>query len=397
MAPGAYARASLLIALLAIPASLGCLGLGKGSFPVLRGERDVERHASARVSLVWHRVVNRGGKAPYRPIESASAALDPVGGRIYVGSTAGILHAFDAVGRPLFEYHADESIESAPALDAQRRVLYLGTGDGVLHAIDADTGTQKWKVEVGFPIDDTPLLMGDAVYLSSTENAVVAVSRKDGASLFSYKRPRGEDFTIRGRAGLALVDDVLLAGFDDGAVVALDASDGSVRWLYDTSNDLPEAHGKRPSFGDVDTTPTVIGRVVYVANFSAGLYRLDLDSGTVIWRDPELKGITSLVAAEKTLLMTSPSSGLVAWDTTQDRVLWRRPRERGTLSEPVVAEGDVVFYGESPGSFLAVDFLTGRELARIEGSEGFAAKAATAWNLAAVLGNGGTLYALRLE
>jgi outer membrane protein assembly factor BamB len=392
-----FARTAALLALFAIPTSLGCLGLGKGPFPVLRGEREIERYASPRVRLVWHRVVNRGGSAPYRPVETASATLDPVRGRIYIGSTAGFLYAYDARGRRLFEYHAEESIESAAALDPKGGLLYLGTADGMLHAIDAESGERKWKVDIGFPIEGTPLLAGDALYLVSAENAVVAVSRKDGASLFSYKRPRGEDFTIRGRAGLTLVDDMILAGFDDGAIVALDANDGSVRWLYDTSDDLPEARGKRPSFGDVDTTPVVIDRVVYAASFSAGLYRLDLDNGSVIKRDPERKGITNLLAVEKTLLMTSPSAGLVAWDTTQDRELWRRPRERGALSEPIVTEGDIVLYGESPGSFLAVDFMTGEELARIEGSEGFAARASAAWNLAAVLGNGGTFYTLKVD
>src|SRR5690606_10913879 len=121
--------------------------------------------------------------------ESAAPALDPVRGRIYVGSTAGILYAYDAEGRQIFEYRAEQSIESAPAIDGSSGLLYLGTGDGTLHAIDAETGEPKWKVELGFPIDDTPLLAGDALYLSTSDNAVFAVSRKDGSSLFSYKRP----------------------------------------------------------------------------------------------------------------------------------------------------------------------------------------------------------------
>lgn len=392
-----HARTALLVALVATSGSVGCLGLGKGPFPVLTDERVQGKKSSPRVRLAWHRVVNHGGKAPYRPVESASPALDPARGRIYVGATNGALLAFDAQGRQLFSHHIEESIEAEPALDAKRRVLYVGTGDGKLRAIHADTGALLWDADVGFPLDGAPLLAGDALYFATTDDGVVAVSKKDGATLFSYRRPRSEDFHIRGRSGLTLVGDLLLAGFDDGAIVALDASDGSVRWLYDTSNDLPDTRGKRPSFGDVDTTPVVIDGVVYAASFSAGLYKLDLESGSVLDRDPTKKGVTSLVAVDKTLLVVSPNTGLVAIDTTQDKVLWTRPRERGALSTPVCTETGVVLYGETPGSFVAVDLYTGRELARLESSEGFSAKAATAWNLAAVLSNSGTLYTFAIE
>ena len=170
-----------------------------------------------------------------------------------------------------------------------------------------------------------------------------------------------------------------------------------MRWLFDSSADLPETPGKRPSFGDVDTTPVIIDGVVYAANFSGGLYEIDLESGSVLGRDPDRKGVTHLRVAEKTLLMTSSSAGLVAFETTQRRELWRRPRERGELSEPVVTEKQIVLYGESPGSFFAVDLHTGAELARVEGSAGFSARASTAWDLAAVLGNGGTLYTFAVD
>lgn len=385
-----------LLALLMTVSLSGCLGGGTSEFPILRAGREIEFRASNRVELAWTRVVNRGASSPYKPVEMASAALDVEHQRIYIGSAAGFLYAYNAIGKKLFEYEAGAPIDSAPAYDAGSGRVFLGTGDGYLHALDAATGAVVWKVNLEYPLIGTPLILGDALYIATSDNGVVAASKETGASLFGYRRPPAEDFTIKGRAGLLVYEDYLITGFDDGAIVAIDRRDGSAVWEYDTSNDIEDDGSKRPTFADVDTTPVLVGNELFVASFNAGLYRLNPMNGSVIARDAAAKGITDIQLHEEFLLITSKSAGLVVRDTVTDDVVWRRLSERGAISPPTVTETGVVFYGETPGSLLAIDLKTGVELARIESGEGFSARAATQSDLVAVLSNAGHFYAFKL-
>ena len=371
--------------------------MGTGEFPILRAEREIEYRSSNRIALAWSRVVNRGASAPYRPVEIASAALDVRHQRIYIGSAGGFLYAYNAIGKKLFEYEAGAAIDAAPAFDAESSRLFLGTGDGYLHAIDAANGALLWKVNLEYPLIGTPLILGDALYLATSDNGVVATSKATGEALFSYRRPPAEDFTIKGRAGLLVFEDYLITGFDDGAIVALDRRDGSPIWEYDTSADIEDDGSKRPIFADVDTTPVIVGGELLVASFNAGLYRLNPQNGSVISRDAAAKGITDIQLSGDFLLITSKSDGIVVHDTVTNDEAWRRPSERGAISPLTIAEGDILFYGETPGSFLAVDLKTGAELARIEGGEGFSAPAATSADFVGVLSNAGHFYAFKLS
>lgn len=370
--------------------------MGTGDFPVLRGEREIEHRASNRLTLAWTRVVNRGASAPYRPVEIASAALDVEHQRIYIGSAAGFLYAYNAIGKRLFEYEAGAPIDAAPAFDEGLGRLFLATGDGSLHALDAASGALLWKVDLEYPLIGTPLIVGDALYIPTSDNAIVAASKATGEALFSYRRPPAEDFTIKGRAGILLYEDYLITGFDDGAIVAIDRRDGSAVWEYDTSADIEDDGSKRPTFADVDTTPIIVGDELWVASFNAGLYRLNPSNGSVIARDAEAKGITDIQLSGDFLLITSKDRGIVAYDIVTRDEAWDRPSERGAISPLTIAEGEIVLYGETPGSFLAVDLKTGKELARIEGGEGFSAQAATSADFVGVLSNAGHFYAFKL-
>ncbi|MBW2548107.1 MAG: PQQ-binding-like beta-propeller repeat protein, partial [Deltaproteobacteria bacterium] len=83
---------------------------------------------------------------------------------------------------------------------------------------------------------------------------------------------------------LLLEDGRLYAGFTDGAVAAINPADGRLFWEVETSVDVEIRPGNVPQFLDVDTTPVLLQGTLYIASFTAGLYALDADSGTVEWR-----------------------------------------------------------------------------------------------------------------
>ncbi|MBC7172498.1 MAG: PQQ-binding-like beta-propeller repeat protein [Polyangiaceae bacterium] len=336
-------------------------------------------------------------RGAYVPVESASAALDAQNDRIYQGTTQGVLYVFDSAGRQRGRYDAGGAIEASPAIDSARRQMYLPVVDGTIHALDASTLELKWKEDVGFAVRNTPVLTDDALYIVTETDQVNALAREDGAVLWTYRRPPGEQFSVAGQAGLTLVDGRIYTGFSDGVVVALDASDGAVLWEADTSEDVEEVDSNRPSFADVDVTPVVSGDQVYVASYAAGLYALSRTNGSVEWRDRDRRAIVKLADAGRWLIVLSATDGISAIDRTTRETIWKRPIERGSpTSVRVMEENALLLYGESRGGLLALTVREGREVGRLEAGHGFTAQAAVLDGLGAILSNSGSLFVFRV-
>ena len=386
-------RVALLATLLV---ASGCGQLSGSGFGWIDG-RGVDRNPSSRtVHLRWrHRIASVASEA-FVPVERARAALDPANDRIYVGSSAGQLYAMTATGGRIYTYDAGGGIAAEPALDVANDELYLPTEDGVVHRLVASTGEVTWRVEVGGAVSQTPLLTEDALYIITDNDVIVALDREDGEALWRYRREAPEGFYISEHAGMTLTEGHLLAAFTAGIVVSLDPADGALRWERDTSLELEPGPDGPPRFADVDTTPLVLDGVVYIASFAGGVFELELESGTVRWRDEELTGVTAIVrATSRLLLLSSGDLGVVCIDRVEHTVLWRKRLPRGAPGRPMVA-GDLVLFGESQGGFVTLDLSSGQELGRLESQHGFNATAAIADGRGFILGNGGTLYAFAL-
>jgi len=258
-------------------------------------------------------------------------------------------------------------------------------------------GKILWRKEGDAAIRQRPVLLPDAVLVITEEDSIEAFSRADGRLLWRYAREPLEGFLVAGHSGLTLTEDHrVLAGFNDGLVVALDALDGSVKWERNTSLEVPETEPGRPRYIDVDTTPAVIGEQVFVASFGGGLYALDLNNGSVIWREPDWTGITSLVATpDGALILVSADRGVVRFDANARAAEWVKELERGSFGVPELFDGMVVV-GDSRGSLVALDAQSGDELGRLDSGHGFVARAKLLDGYGYVVTNGGVLHSMHV-
>jgi len=388
-------RAHVVVALCLCAGSItGCGGGGaeSWSFGWFGSEHDRRYAGHGPMRVQWSERLTEEHEGPYLPVERAVAQLDPASDRVYVGSTAGFLYAMGPAGGRVYRYDAGGAIESQPALDTERDELYFGTEQGDVHALRASDGQLRWRDNVGGPIRQAPVLSEDAVYVVTDSDVVAAFAREDGAPLWSYSREAPEGFSITEHAGLVLAEGNVLTGFTDGVVVALDATDGRIVWERDTAVEVDTEDSAAPRFVDVDTTPVVVAGEVYVASFAGGVYALDRTSGTVLWHDSSLTGVTAIEATAEYLVMSSADEGVVALGLDDREVRWRHPIERGSPSAPTIT-GDQVLVGASNGPFLALALDSGQEQGRFEAGHGFSAPAAARGGLGFVVSNGGSLFA----
>ncbi len=193
------------------------------------------------------------------PIRSGfyGSALTAIAGTIVVDVWPdGRLFAFDAAtGAVRWSVAMPDDHQSHAVLVGD--AVYVTTTNGTVHCVDALTGAARWSnrlvQRVGYLT--SPTLAAGKVYVSLDDAHVYALSARTGARLWTAD-------TADNVEGSPLVaDGVVYAGADDGRLYAFDAATGRPRGTVHP--------------GIVGTTPVVSGGVVYVGTLDGRIYAYD--------------------------------------------------------------------------------------------------------------------------
>jgi len=316
-------------------------------------------------------------------------------------------------------------------------VFYLDNQDGqeTAHAVDAATGKPLWSAALDAVHQDgqsapgprcTPVADGDRVYVQSCRGELRCLGAADGKTLWrvNYVKDFGAVFigesgpaagaSRHGYAGPPLVDgNRLLAGVggrDGASVVCFDKSDGRVLWK--SQNDVPgysgpvvatiagvrqvvsftseaviglDAADGRPlwraavktSLGRHVTTPVVVGDMVMVASYQAGLIGLRVSrqgDGLAAERAWTLRGLAvnfaSPVAIGPYLYGIGPMNTLFCVDVRTGEKAWAEERSfgdavrTGYASFLVMGESLLILTDQGQLMLVAVDPKGGRLISR---------------------------------
>jgi polyvinyl alcohol dehydrogenase (cytochrome) len=215
---------------------------------------------------------------------TASSQPAVFGGRVFVGSDPGGMHALDLDSGCLYwKYDAEAGVRSAAVVarvaeNPARYAVVFGDLNAFVYALDAQTGAVIWKVRadehVSARITGGPAVSGSRVFVpvSSFEEGPAA-------------RPNYPCCTFR------------------GSVVALDAATGKTMWQTFMIAEKPQMVGKnaagtplwKPAGVGVWSTPTIdlARNTIYVgtgnsytapaAPMSDSIVALDIDTGAIRW------------------------------------------------------------------------------------------------------------------
>jgi len=204
-----------------------------------------------------------------------------VGGRVFIGTARSRVHSLDAkTGCSYWSFDTSAAVRSAPVLGriADRNVVFFGDRRAYVYALDARTGELLWRT-------------------LADEQARSRIT--GGITLY-----KGRLFVpiTGGEEGPSLSPDYECCK-QRGAVVALDAKDGSIVWHTYSIPDEAKPRGKNssgtrnwgPSGAGVWCAPTVDEKLnlIYVgtgdnhstpaSETSDAVMALDVDTGEVAW------------------------------------------------------------------------------------------------------------------
>lgn len=247
-------------------------------------------------------------------------------------------------------------------LSTDGRNVYLATGPGVL-SFDTETQTDNWT----YPAEPSASLLFYSA--PSVENGRVIFGDYGQAGGFLsprvtvsiYALDEGGDSGVQSLwtnttaagdkivAPTLQVEDRVFVGTADNHILALDATDGSVLWDYETGH----AIWGQPAFRD---------GVLYVASMDWSVYALDAESGSLLW-ETELGGAlpSRAVLGDSLLYVSSFDSNVHALDIATGEVRWSAPSVDWVWGSPVLADGRV-YFSDIAGNLFAVDAETGTQI-----------------------------------
>jgi outer membrane protein assembly factor BamB len=405
------ARAAL--ALVAALGGVACTALRTGADPEL--PLWVHR-ASGSMEVAFKRGVVSESRRVGEPYERGQVEIDPAHGRIFVGSSDQGLYALRADdGQKLWRFETLGFVQCAPLYDPSEDVLYFGSNDGALYKVNAHSGRLLWRFMSNAEVSRRPVLDNGTLFATNANDTVLAIDPANGKLLWHQHRTPAAGMEVAGHSGVAVYHGKVYAGFSDGTVAAFDQKTGAERWQpVDLAAEAEQTLGQVPEQLDVDSTPIPdtlpTGPVVYVGNYAAGVYALDAETGTQVWTNPGVFGVTDISLFDqpahqrrdgrpepqrRVLLAASGTTGLWGLDPQTGAELWRRSLPATAISHPVVVSGALLVSASRLGVFL-INPLGGELIDGIHLADGSSMTPAAYGNRAYVMTNGGQLLGLHV-
>jgi len=365
--------------------------------------------------LFKKRIVDRS-RQEGEPYERGQPELDPVGRRVFVGSSDRGLYALRAEdGTVLWRFETLGFVQCAPLYDPAEDVVYFGANDGALYKVSATNGRLLWRFATNAEVAARPVLQQGVLYVVNANDTVLALKPKDGELIWHQHRTPAMGMEVAGYSGPLVWRRSVFVGFSDGTVAAFDAATGAERWPpVDLSAEAEASLGEVPQYLDVDTTP-VPGMVndvpvVYVGSYAGGVFALDAETGSQVWSNPAVGGVSDLMLWEQSprarrgqkgldlpgrrvLIAGSGITGLWGLSPDDGREVWRRELPSGGVSAPVPIQGALIVSASKLGVFL-VSPVDGGIIDGVHTGDGASVKPAVHGRRAFVVTNHGDLLSM---
>ena len=320
----------------------------------------VDFKATVKVDRVWSAKVS--GDDPALRL-GLGLAVD--GGRVYAAGAEGEVAAFDlANGRNVWRTKTKASLSGGTGVGYG--LVVVGSSDGEVIALEQADGRERWRVRVGGEVLSAPAVAETAVVVRTVDGRLLGLEPSTGTERWREEQqiPR---LTLRGSGRPVVVGNVALSGFDNGRVLAVNASDGQVLW--EAAVTPPRGRTELERLVDIDSAVKVSGPDVFVVGYQGRAAMLAIDSGQ-LWWSRDLSSHRGLDIDDESVFISTSEGEVVSLRRRTGVELWRQDAfKRRGLSAPASVggyvavsdfEGYVHWLDKSSGALVARTKAGGR-------------------------------------
>ena len=310
-----------------------------------------------------------------------------------------------ADGKQLWRFAPDDvervdRLSGGAAAIADGRV-YAATGNGMVFGLEAVSGAEIWRRQLRAPIRAAPTVIDGKVLVPTADSQTFALDGATGDVVWQHAG-LFEQAGMLGGAAPAAADEIVVAAYASGEVVALALQSGQPLW-----NETVQRPRRTLAIGaisDIVGDPVIVEGRVIVAGASGEMAAFDLARGDREWTADVTSTQTPWVAGNFLYALTERNE-LVCMLLQGGRVRWVSPLAQ--LVEPdnpdsrrirwtgPILVSDRLLLASSEGEVISVSPYSGEVLGKTAAGSSVSVPPAVADGTVYYLTDAGDLLALR--
>lgn len=351
------ARTLLLLWLAMLVSSCGIFGGKDDELPpaeLLRFKSTLD------VKKVWSARVGKGS-------EALRLSLMPAGDgtRIYAASRDGNVVALDPeTGRRQWLVELDLTLSSGPGVGED--LVVVAGYDGDIVCLRAADGSEVWRTNVVGESLATPLIRDQRVIVYTIDGRLRALSAFDGSEQWTLEQSLPA-LTLRGASAPLIVGNMVIAGFDNGRLIASGLDEGAPVWEAMLSP--PTGRSDLERLADVDGAMVAVGQDVYAAGYQGRVASLAAESGQVLWAR-EVSTYSGIGVDWNNVYVVTDNGELLAMLRRNGDDVWRQEALLRRDPTAPVPYGTAVAIGDFEGYVHFFSNVDGKPVARVRVGKG---------------------------
>lgn len=324
------------------------------ALPRMRALADWTHHASDPAHTIPHAALAATPRLIFSvPIGAGDdrrhrISADPVvgGGRIYTVDSRARVMAHATSGAPLWSRDTTPAGEpeddaSGAGLAYSGGRLFVSTGFGQVHALDAATGRVLWTQDLDNAASGAPTVSNGRVYVVDRGARGWALDAGTGRVEWTVNGTPSAAGVVGGAAP-AISGDTVVLPFASRELVALFARGGTRKWTADVAG---TRQGRvYASITDISGDPVIAGGTVYAGSPSGRTNAFELGSGDLVWSAEE-GAMSPVVVAGGSVFAVSDLAELVRLDASSGERIWGTALPFFERSAPRKRRGVFAHYG----------------------------------------------------
>tara|TARA_B110000046_G_scaffold185767_1_gene229167 strand:- start:1109 stop:2341 length:1233 start_codon:yes stop_codon:yes gene_type:complete len=284
------------------------------------------------IDVEWRRSLGKGSGSKNIRLRPAVS-----GDNIYAADYNGQLWALElSSGDKIWSQTFDQKITSGVVV--AENDLYIATQDGILHSINKNNGEVQWSQPLSSESIAPVAVDDNQIYIRTIDGHLTAFERSNGKKNWTYEAALPV-LTVHGTGSPVLLQSLVITGFANGKLVALDRELGIPRW--DKRLAIPQGRSELERLVDLDGTPLIEEGVVYAAAYHGKLSAIGFD-GQTQW-ETELSSYFGPALGLGNLYVTRDDDHVQAYDQVNGASVWSQSALQGRfLNQPVKYENYVV-------------------------------------------------------
>jgi outer membrane protein assembly factor BamB len=284
------------------------------------------------IDVVWRRSLGKGSGTKnirLRPMVS--------GENVYMADYNGKLWALElASGDKVWSKQFDQPITSGVVV-AQNN-LYIATQDGLIHSIDKSTGEIEWSQPLTSESIAPVVVDSSQVYIRTVDGRLTAFERSNGKQNWTYEAALPV-LSVHGTGSPVLMQNLIITGFANGKLVALDTELGIPRWNKRLA--IPQGRSELERLVDIDGTPFVENGIIYATAYHGKLAAIGYEGNTQ-W-ETELSTYYGPELGLGNIYVTRDDDHVQAYDQINGASVWSQPALQGRfLNQPTKHDNYIV-------------------------------------------------------